>query len=102
MNTLHVALTVEQIEVGNNGIVHAVSAPTHAPECKQWLEEIGFSAGEQVHLMARGMPGGDPLVMRVETPRLHCVAQVVNPNCGKSALFNRLTGSRQKLRITRV
>ena len=36
-----------------------------APEWARWLEEIGFVAGEHVMLMARGLPGGDPLVVRV-------------------------------------
>ena len=29
------------------------------------LEEIGFLPGEQVSVMTRAMPGGDPLVVRV-------------------------------------
>ena len=36
-----------------------------APEWGRWLEEIGFIPGERVTLMARGMPGGDPLMVRV-------------------------------------
>lgn len=30
-----------------------------------------------------------------------CIALVGNPNCGKTALFNLLTGARQKWPITR-
>lgn len=46
-------------------VVSAVTVPTHAPEWHRWLEEIGFIPGERVTLMARGMLGGDPLVVRV-------------------------------------
>ncbi len=35
--------------------------------------------------------------MSPNPPRLQRVALVGNPNCGKTALFNRLTGSRQKV-----
>jgi ferrous iron transport protein A len=35
------------------------------PERDRQLEEIGFYAGEQVMVMARGFPGGDPLVVRI-------------------------------------
>ena len=60
-------LTLEQMALKDACIVHSVRAPAHAPEWRQWLEEIGFIAGEQVTLMARGMPGGDPLMVRVGT-----------------------------------
>lgn len=45
--------------------VARVNAPGAAPEWQRWLEEIGFVAGERVMLMARALPGGDPLVVRV-------------------------------------
>jgi ferrous iron transport protein A len=67
MNALPVTFPLEQMELGSSSIVQGVTAPADAPEWKQWLEEIGFIAGEQVRLMARGMPGGDPLVVRVGT-----------------------------------
>ncbi|MBK6998867.1 MAG: ferrous iron transport protein A [Rhodoferax sp.] len=56
---LHVAT------IGEAQLVHAVGAPPHAPEWGRWLEEIGFIPGEPVMLMARGLPGNDPLVVRV-------------------------------------
>ena len=40
-------------------------ADTHNPERARQLEEIGFLPGEQVSVMTRAMPGGDPLVVRV-------------------------------------
>lgn len=45
-------------------VVH-VHAPENAPEWRLWLEEIGFLPGERVSVMARSLPGGDPLVIRV-------------------------------------
>jgi ferrous iron transport protein A len=47
--------------------VSAVTVPAHAPEWARWLEEIGFIPGERVTLLARGLLGGDPLVVRVGT-----------------------------------
>ena len=29
------------------------------------MQDIGFLSGERVAIMARGLPGGDPLVVRV-------------------------------------
>lgn len=60
-------LTLSEMALGKPCIVQSVQAPTHAPEWAQWLEEIGFIGGEQVALMARGLPGGDPLVVRIGT-----------------------------------
>ena len=45
--------------------MHDVQAPQAAPEWARWLEEIGFIVGEHVMLMARALPGGDPLVVRI-------------------------------------
>ena len=46
-------------------IVRVVEAPNFAPEWARWLGEIGFVPGEHVMLMARALPGNDPLVVRV-------------------------------------
>jgi len=64
MNEISVA-TLDRAAIGQALIVQQVHAPESAPEWQRWLEEIGFVAGEQVTLMARGLPGGDPLVVRV-------------------------------------
>lgn len=45
--------------------VSQVIAPAATPEWALQLEDIGFLPGERVAIMARGMPGGDPLVVRV-------------------------------------
>lgn len=57
--------TLEQASIGHPLIVQQVSAPQAAPEWARWLEEIGFHVGERVMLMARALPGGDPLVVRI-------------------------------------
>jgi len=51
--------------VGEVFVVSHVVAPPGAPQWAHQLEDIGFIAGERVTLMARGVPGGDPLVVRV-------------------------------------
>jgi len=45
--------------------IERINAPGPAPEWHDWLQELGFIAGEKVMLMARALPGGDPLVVRV-------------------------------------
>jgi ferrous iron transport protein A len=59
------AATLDLASIGDALTVLHVQAPPAAPEWQRWLEEIGFIVGEQVMLMARGMPGGDPLVVRI-------------------------------------
>ena len=51
--------------IGEALTVDQIIAPAGAPEWAGQLEDIGFMAGERVAIMARGMPGGDPLVVRV-------------------------------------
>lgn len=57
--------TLDIASIGQALAVQNVQAPHSAPEWARWLEEIGFIAGERVMLMARGLPGGDPLVVRI-------------------------------------
>ena len=57
--------TLDQAAIGDALTVQQVEAPHAAPEWARWLEEIGFCVGERVMLMARALPGGDPLVVRV-------------------------------------
>jgi ferrous iron transport protein A len=59
------ALTLDAAPIGQAALVRAVAVPADAPEWATWLEEIGFIPGERVMVMARGLPGGDPLVVRV-------------------------------------
>ncbi len=46
-------------------VVQEVRAPTAMPDWATWLAEIGFLPGESVQVIARGAPGGDPLVVRI-------------------------------------
>ena len=57
--------TLELASIGKSLTVRSVEAPLNAPEWARWLGEIGFIEGESVTLMARALPGGDPLVVRV-------------------------------------
>ena len=58
-------VTLDTLSTGVPAVVREVSAPAAAPEWAQWLDEIGFIPGERVMVMARSVPGGDPLVVRV-------------------------------------
>jgi len=59
------AATLDLASIGDALTVQHVEPPHGAPEWARWLEEIGFIVGESVMLMARGLPGGDPLVVRI-------------------------------------
>lgn len=56
---------LDQAPQGCMYTVRQVQADPRVPERARHLEEIGFYPGEQVMVMARGFPGGDPLVVRV-------------------------------------
>lgn len=56
---------LDQAPNGRVYTVRQVHADPRAPERARQLEEIGFCPGERVMVMARGFPGGDPLVVRV-------------------------------------
>ncbi len=58
-------LSLADAAIGGVFTVNHVIAPAGAPEWAAQLEDIGFLAGERVAIMARGLPGGDPLVVRV-------------------------------------
>ena len=57
--------TLEGAPIGQPATVLAIQSPVAAPEWGERLEEIGFFPGERVTVMVRGLPGGDPLVVRV-------------------------------------
>jgi len=61
----HSVATLDQAAIGDALVVHRIHPPQAAPEWARWLEEIGFLVGERVMLMARTLPGGDPLVVRI-------------------------------------
>jgi ferrous iron transport protein A len=56
---------LDGVPLGQPFFVQRVLADPSAPERARQLEEIGFNPGEQVMVMTRGIPGGDPLVVRV-------------------------------------
>jgi len=61
-------MTVERLDqapLGRTLTVRQVLADPQVPERARQLEEIGFFPGEQVTVMTRGFPGGDPLVVRI-------------------------------------
>jgi ferrous iron transport protein A len=58
-------LTLAAAAIGEALVVREVLAPPDAPEWGRWLDEIGFIADERVMVVARFVPGGDPLVVRI-------------------------------------
>jgi len=56
---------LDQVALGFPMTVRSVQEAPGAPEWGTWLREIGFHPGERVVLMARGFPGGDPLMVRI-------------------------------------
>ena len=58
-------LSLADASIGEVFTVDRVLAPVATPEWAAQLEDIGFLPGERVSMMARGLPGGDPLVVRV-------------------------------------
>ncbi len=65
--SVHPPQTLADVDLHTSHVVANVTTPSHAPEWRQWLAEIGFMPGEHVAVMAKGMLGGDPLVVRVGT-----------------------------------
>ena len=63
--TQFAATTLEALPAGTAGVIRAVTVPGHAMEWARLLDEIGFVAGERVEVLVRGVPGGDPLAVRV-------------------------------------
>jgi ferrous iron transport protein A len=58
-------LALDDIPLRQPHRITELSVPAHAPAWAQWLEEIGCFPGEPVAVLARGVPGGDPLVVRI-------------------------------------
>lgn len=56
---------LDHAEQGRMYTVREVTGDPRVPERARQLEEIGFVPGEQVMVMTRGFPGGDPLVVRI-------------------------------------
>lgn len=56
---------LDQAPHGRVFTVLAVQDDPRSPGRALQLEEIGFFPGEQVKVMMRGRPGGDPIVVRI-------------------------------------
>lgn len=59
------SMTLDQAQIGETWVVGEVLSPNGGAEWARLLDEIGFIEGEQVRIMAKGVPGADPLVVRV-------------------------------------
>lgn len=57
--------SLAEAPIGRAFVVSHVAPPSGAPEWLHHLEDIGFIRGERVGVVARGLVGGDPLVVRV-------------------------------------
>lgn len=63
--TAPAARRLDEAQRGRPYVVREVTADPQVPERARQLEEIGFCPGEQVTVMIRAFPGGDPLVVRI-------------------------------------
>ena len=60
------ARTLDALALREGSFVRDVRVADGSPgEWQRWLEELGFIPGEPVSVLARGVPGGDPIVVRV-------------------------------------
>lgn len=57
--------SLTQSRTGDWLTVTGVLPPPSDPERANRLAEIGFIPGERVRILTRGIPGGDPLAVRV-------------------------------------
>jgi ferrous iron transport protein A len=58
-------LSLADASIGEVFTIDQIIAPADSPDWAAQLEDIGFLSSERVSVMARGFPGGDPLVVRV-------------------------------------
>jgi ferrous iron transport protein A len=58
-------MNLEHAPLATTWRVKAVQADCGHAERARQLEEIGFLPGEQVSVMTRAVPGGDPMIVRV-------------------------------------
>ena len=87
--------TLDKAVLGETLVVLKVDPPSLSPEWKKRLEEIGFVVGEQVRLMAKAIPGGDPMVVRVgqstfalRRVEAACISVIPNDAHAASSLMN--------------
>lgn len=58
-------VTLDGLLAGERFVVNSVCVNGCDPAWEGWLAEIGFVTGEPGQVMARGIPGGDPLAVRI-------------------------------------
>ncbi|HEX9172615.1 MAG TPA: FeoA domain-containing protein [Telluria sp.] len=59
--------TLDTLAAGQSGtVIHLAPGDVHGgADISRRLMELGFVPGEQIRMLKRGMPGGDPLAVRV-------------------------------------
>jgi ferrous iron transport protein A len=70
MTLAPITTTLDSLAVGQSGtVLHLAPCAAHeagtAVDVSRRLMELGFVPGEQIRMLKRGMPGGDPLAVRV-------------------------------------
>lgn len=62
-------MTVDDLLLGQQAKVARVFDADGSSDLAQRLSDIGFTHGESVAVLARSVPGGDPMVVRVGNSR---------------------------------
>ena len=62
-------MTVDDLLIGQQAKVARVFDADGSSDLAERLGDIGFTHGETVAVLARSVPGGDPLVVRVGNSR---------------------------------
>ncbi len=78
------ALSLAAVETGRPYQVVALTSDASHADMASRLAELGFLPGESVAVLARGMPGGEPLAVRIglstfALPRAEAVCVQVRP-----------------------
>ena len=62
-------MTVDDLLIGQQAKVARVFDADGSTDLSERLGDIGFTHGESVAVLARSVPGGDPMVVRVGNSR---------------------------------
>ena len=70
MTLAPILITLDALEVGRSGtVIHLAPSTTAATEggvdVARRLMELGFVPGERIRMLKRGLPGGDPVAVKV-------------------------------------
>lgn len=70
MNSVPPLMTLDALAVGQSGtVMHVTPLPANEMEdgvdLARRLMELGFVPGERIRMLKRGIPGGDPLAIKV-------------------------------------